>query len=195
MEEIYSLEGDSWTEWLHAVREVQFEVLMSHIPLSQESTVLELGSGDGFQLGLLRRRFNRVFAIDPTHRPSRPRGFSFAVAEALPFRDAVFDLVVSNSVFEHLEDRRRSLEETARVLRPGGYMACDVPSRWWKATSLLLNPVGYPLRVWEKWRALRRAKSPDGGSGRPRRSRSRSVRSRRAVGLAAGPRELPLPLV
>ena len=35
-------------------------------------------------------------------------------------------------------------------------MACDVPSRWWKATSLLLNPVGYPVRVWEKWRALQR---------------------------------------
>jgi len=157
MEQTYPLEGQSWTKWQHALREVQLKVLFRHIPLGPHSAVLEIGSGDGFQLGLLRQRFDRVFAIDPTCRPGGSLGFSFAVAEALPFRNAAFDLVVSNSVFEHLEDRRRALNEIVRVLRPGGFMACDVPSRWWKATSLLLNPVGYPLRVWEKWRAAEHA--------------------------------------
>jgi hypothetical protein len=58
-------------------------------------------------------------------------------------------------VLEHLEDRCRGLEEIVGVLRPGGYAAHVVPTRFWKATSLLLNPFGYPLRVLEKWAALR----------------------------------------
>ncbi len=131
--------------------------MMEHVPLKRKATVLELGCGEGFQLDLLRQRFERVFAIDPKHRPARASGFSFSVAEALPFRDSVFDLVVSNCVVEHLEDRRRAIEEALRVLRSGGYMAHVVPSRFWKAASLLLNPVGYPLRVAEKWWALRQA--------------------------------------
>jgi hypothetical protein len=46
-----------------------------------------------------------------------------------------------------------------RVLRPGGYMAHVVPSRYWKATSLLLNPIGYPFRVLEKWLDIRRSRN------------------------------------
>jgi len=113
--------------------------------------VLELGCGDGFQLHLLGGRFDRVFAIDPMHAPARTERFAFAVAEELPFGDSTFDLIVSNCVLEHLEDRSRGVEEAVRVLRPGGYMAHVVPSRYWKAASLLLNPLGYPLRVMEKW--------------------------------------------
>ncbi len=128
---------------------------MEHVPLASGAIALELGSGDGFQLDLLRSRFARVFAIDPEVAPRRASGFSFAVAEALPFADGSFDLIVSNSVLEHLADRHRGLEEMVRILRPGGYMAHVVPSRFWKAASLLCNPLGYPLRVAEKWWALR----------------------------------------
>ncbi len=133
---------------------------MGHVPLSRSARVLELGSGDGFQLDLLRQRFQRVFAIDPERRPTRHALFSFSAAEALPFPDGAFDLIVSCCVTEHLSDRVRAMNEAARVLRPGGYMAHIVPSRFWKAASLFLNPVGYPLRVFEKWQALRRIKAP-----------------------------------
>ena len=122
-----------------------------------------MGCGDGFQLGLLRQRFRRVFAIDPGHSPTGHQGFAFAVAEALPFADSSFDLVVSNCVLEHLEDRQRGMAETARVLRPGGYAAHVLPARFWKVASLLFNPVGYPLRVAEKWWALRQI----AGNGTP----------------------------
>jgi len=152
---MHSIEGDSWTRWVHEIRRMEFDGMMKYVPLGRDSTVLELGCGDGFQLELLRERFTRVLAIDPKHRPARVRGFSFAAAEALPFHDGTFDFVVSNCVLEHLEDRRRGMEETVRVLRPGGYVAHVVPSRFWKVASLLLNPLGYPLRVAEKWWALR----------------------------------------
>ena len=150
-----SVEGDSWTRWLHATRSIEFEGLMDHVPLTAEAIALELGSGDGYQLDLLRERFSHVFAIDPELAPHHASGFAFAIAEALPFPDRRFDLIVSNCVLEHLGDRHRGLEEMVRILRPGGYMAHVVPSRFWKFASLLLNPLGYPLRVAEKWWMLR----------------------------------------
>ena len=156
MPETRPIEGQSWERWLHEIRRFEFERTMEHVPLGRTAAVLELGSGDGYQLGLLRERFERVFAIDPERRPSRTAGFAFAVAEALPFPDCSFDLVISCCVTEHLVDRKRAMEEAVRVLKSGGYMAHIVPLPFWKAASLLLNPVGYPIRVWEKWRALRK---------------------------------------
>lgn len=48
--------------------------------------------------------------------------YRVAAAEALPYGDASFDVVVSRLVFHHLpgEVKRRALGEMARVLRPGG---------------------------------------------------------------------------
>lgn len=152
---MHSLDGDSWTRWTHQVRRIEFDAVMRYVPLGHDATALELGSGDGFQLEHLRQRFARVFAIDPARRPASARGFAFASAESLPFPDGVFDLVFSSNVVEHIQDRARAMAEVMRVVRPRGYVVHAVPSQFWKATSLLLNPVGYPLRVLEKWRALR----------------------------------------
>ncbi|MGH9398504.1 MAG: class I SAM-dependent methyltransferase [Terriglobia bacterium] len=162
---MYPRDGKSWTRWLHEVRRAEFDGVIRHIPIGPDSTVLDIGCGDGFQLDLLRERFTRVFAIDPQHVPGRREGFAFSFAEALPFADRTFDLVFSSNVFEHLADRRLGMEEIARVLRPGGYVAHVVPSRFWKATSVLLNPVGYPLRVAEKWRAMRHAECENPAPG------------------------------
>jgi ubiquinone/menaquinone biosynthesis C-methylase UbiE len=84
--------------------------MLKNVPLVRDSTVLELGCGDGFQLSLLRQRFARVFAIDPANVPEEDGGCAYAVAEALPFRDKTFDLIVSNCVVEHLNDRRLALD-------------------------------------------------------------------------------------
>ena len=44
------------------------------------------------------------------------------------FPDGHFDAVVSLQVFEHLDDPAAELEHIARVLRPGGILAIEVPS-------------------------------------------------------------------
>jgi SAM-dependent methyltransferase len=139
--------------------------MMEHIPLPRAARVLEVGSGDGYQLELLRRRFEHVFALDLGHCPKDVPDFAFASAEHLPFPDQTFDLVTSNCVLEHVHDRQRARQEILRVLRPGGYVAHVVPTRFWKATSVLLNPVGYPLMVCEKAWAWRAARPAAGKSG------------------------------
>jgi SAM-dependent methyltransferase len=53
-----------------------------------------------------------------------------ALAEALPFADATFDLVYCYSTLEHVADAGRAVAEMVRVLRPGGRLYLHTPSRW-----------------------------------------------------------------
>lgn len=43
-----------------------------------------------------------------------------AAAEKLPFADASFDLLISNGVYNLVQDKAQALAEARRVLRPGG---------------------------------------------------------------------------
>ena len=56
--------------------------------------------------------------------------YSSAAAEALPFRDGAFDLVVCLSTLEHVADVKASLTEMVRVLGPGGALFLYAPSGW-----------------------------------------------------------------
>jgi ubiquinone/menaquinone biosynthesis C-methylase UbiE len=87
---------------------------------------LDLGTGTGRNLPLLAGAA-RAFAVDPhPQNLSRARRRAPAVplvvarAEALPFRDGVFDTVVAGLVLCSVSDPAASLAEARRVLRPGG---------------------------------------------------------------------------
>jgi ubiquinone/menaquinone biosynthesis C-methylase UbiE len=49
------------------------------------------------------------------------------VAEALPFPDGTFDLVILDNVLEHVQDRERTLREIRRVLRHDGLLYMVTP--------------------------------------------------------------------
>jgi ubiquinone/menaquinone biosynthesis C-methylase UbiE len=87
---------------------------------------LDLGCGTGRNLPLYRREVLAI-GLDPAERPlrrarRRAPGVPLvrASAEALPFRDGVFDTVVSGLVFCSVPDADRGLAEVRRVLRPTG---------------------------------------------------------------------------
>jgi SAM-dependent methyltransferase len=48
-----------------------------------------------------------------------------STTDRLPFRDGVFELVVSQAVFEHLEDPHGAAREILRILKPGGTLYID----------------------------------------------------------------------
>jgi len=49
------------------------------------------------------------------------------VGEKLPFKDNVFEAVISLSVLEHVKDPFLCAKEISRVLKPGGKLICNVP--------------------------------------------------------------------
>ena len=51
---------------------------------------------------------------------ARNAAFAEGQAEALPFPDATFDLVISNGVLNLVQDKPKAFAEAYRVLRPGG---------------------------------------------------------------------------
>ena len=64
-----------------------------------------------------------------------------ASADRLPYADARFDVIVADSVLEHLDDARAAVVEWARVLRPGGTLLVWSPNRY----ALTVDP---HVRLW-----------------------------------------------
>jgi ubiquinone/menaquinone biosynthesis C-methylase UbiE len=91
-----------------------------------------------------------------------------ADAEALPFEDASFDLVLGHAVLHHLPDLDQAFSEFFRVLRPGGMlMFAGEPSR--VGDRIATYPKQAATRVAPAWRALLRARKAaegwsDGGA-------------------------------
>lgn len=52
------------------------------------------------------------------------------VCEKLPFTDGVFPIIVCQASFQSIVDQKRFLEETTRVLQPGGMFVFTVTYKW-----------------------------------------------------------------
>jgi len=88
--------------------------------------VLDVGCGTGRNLPLFRDGVvaigldPRLQLLDVARRRSPAAQLVVGSAEALPFRDAAFDTIVSGLVFCSVPDPLLGLSEVDRVLRPGG---------------------------------------------------------------------------
>jgi SAM-dependent methyltransferase len=103
-------------------------VALEQIAMARPDDVLDAGSGSGEFSSLIAAR--NVVCVDSSQAAisaASKRGLSVQVGDvrALPFRDAAFDVVVSNWVLYHVPDRARAISEMWRVLRPGGrFIGC-----------------------------------------------------------------------
>ena len=66
------------------------------------------------------------------------------VAEAIPFPDGSFDLVILHDVIEHVRSHRNTISDIARVLRPGGGLWLQGPNRL--SPHLLLRDPHFQMR-------------------------------------------------
>jgi ubiquinone/menaquinone biosynthesis C-methylase UbiE len=106
-------------------------VLKSVIPSLAGIRILDVGCGSGGLARLLVEEGAEVTGVDPNPqalaaaRMLAPAArFEEASAEALPFEDAAFDVVLVVNALHHvpLDAMDRAVAEAARVARPGGWL-------------------------------------------------------------------------
>ena len=107
--------------------------------------LLEIGAGVGTFLVTARTKYKiNAFGIEPSKDEFSPfNEISLALlkehnlpedivissaAEKLPFDDNSFDLIYSTNVLEHVQDPKKVIEESIRVLKPAGYLQFVIPN-------------------------------------------------------------------
>jgi ubiquinone/menaquinone biosynthesis C-methylase UbiE len=142
-------------------------------PVGEGRSFLELGMGAGWMTVLLAERGLRCAGIE--HNPeladlarerAREHGVSIDVMvgsiETYPLEPASYDIVVANSVLEHVPDYRAAIANAYRALRPGGVFYFN------SSNKFALRSGEYPpmrLYGWLPYRARRRIRISRQGPG------------------------------
>lgn len=110
-----------------ARRWILFPIFREVLSARPGTRALDVGCGEGQLCRLARDLGVGITGLDPTRallgtaRARDPGGaYVEGRAEALPFPDAAFDLVLSCVALVDIADVGRAIPEMARVLRPGG---------------------------------------------------------------------------
>ncbi len=101
--------------------------------LPKGAKVLDAGAGEAQYKPVFDSAGHRYFGIDlGVGEPdwSYQGITAFARVEHIPFRERLFDGVMSNAVLEHTPAPRHTLHEMNRALKPGGLMLIVVPTMW-----------------------------------------------------------------
>jgi ubiquinone/menaquinone biosynthesis C-methylase UbiE len=108
------------------------ETILRHLQPGQR--LLDAGCGRYLKFSKALSGKARVVGIDledvlDTHNQNAPYGVRGDL-NYLPFPANYFDMVISRSVVEHLEDPPKAFREFARVLRPGGKVVIITPNKY-----------------------------------------------------------------
>ena len=128
----------------------------------KRGTILDIGCAAGSEMLALRKMQLRVVGLDfsacmlryARERFSGDPGIELCQgdAEFVPFRSESFDHIACLGVMEYLPDYRPTLQEIARVLRPGGSAVFSVPTR---ISPYYLTTQVFDRFVGPSWRAIK----------------------------------------
>jgi len=130
---------------LKKTHNVVFNLIKEHLP--KGSVILDAGCGEGALTKKLSEAGYDVFAADIF--PERFKLEKLPIIRcdlnsSLPFSDSSFDSVIVVEVIEHLIHWEGFLQESHRVLKPGGILVVSVPNILNLASRLRYLICGYP---------------------------------------------------
>ena len=113
-------------------------------------TALDVGCGGGLLAEEFARLGCRVTGVDPSAESletarghARIEGLEInylvSAGEQLPFEDESFDVVYCCDVLEHVADLQRVLDESARVMKPGGVYMYDTINRTRRSKLVMIK--------------------------------------------------------
>jgi demethylmenaquinone methyltransferase / 2-methoxy-6-polyprenyl-1,4-benzoquinol methylase len=136
--------------------------MIDKIAAADGAAVLDVASGTaGVALQLADRTQARVVGVDLTEEMLRQGqrnvtaagrrnriGLTLGRAEQLPFPDASFDALTFTYLLRYVADPQATLNELARVVKPGGTVASleflAPPSPWWRPLWWLYTRLALP---------------------------------------------------
>jgi SAM-dependent methyltransferase len=156
--------------------------------LTPQSRVLNLGAGPATRspIRTLKGEVAEIVGadIDPCvlENPELDRACLIENG-LLPLEDGYFDLIVSDYVFEHVDDPHQFLSEAARVLKPGGSLMFRTPNaRHYVALISAVTPHRVHLKIANHARVM----PEDSHDPYPTRYRMNNIARLRAMGREVG---------
>ncbi len=128
------------THELYTVPKIDFiDWVLRNVAWRGDEWVLDLGAGPGLYFEPVKKRIphGRHFAVDLSFGMVKRQleqeahvgsGLFNADAQALPFADGVFDIVLANHMLYHVPDLDQAIAEIHRVLRPEGLLVAATNS-------------------------------------------------------------------
>jgi SAM-dependent methyltransferase len=133
-----ALRGEPSYVW-RAGQDRRLEMIRQAAEDRLNGTVLEDGCGVGVYVDRLAPMVSVIFGLEydlarareasQLNRDHPNAHILCAASEGLPFPDAVFDLILSHEVLEHVQDDRMAVKEILRTLQPGGRLVVFAPNR------------------------------------------------------------------
>lgn len=128
-------------------KKVEMLNIFNEIMPKRDGVFLEIGCGNGFQSALLSCFAKRLVASDLYYFDPKTHTMGMALAKGLnrhldrknvefvscsadrlPFKPGSFDFILINSALEHIEDKKKVMDEIFYVLSPGGIVVVGVPN-------------------------------------------------------------------
>lgn len=125
----------------------EFRLVSDLLSIDKESSVLEIGCGNGFTSSLLAGISGNVVAFDLPRKDPANHSIGINAAKSLieslnienvrvvggsvndlPFGDESFDMVFSEYMLQYVPDKDRAIREMSRVLKPEGVIFTILPN-------------------------------------------------------------------
>lgn len=170
-EEVYRFASNNFPElelWsgYYKRRYIEFVDYLKLLKGQKFETALELGCGIGYGACFLSGMAKRVIASDiedtnqlthspglePTRKflsnfPELPIEILAASAEQIPLANQTVDFIFSSHVLEHVPNKKASIAEVERLLKPNGIYFCVVPTRTERFYSIIAYYISLVKRI------------------------------------------------